>query len=82
MSKQYHVIDLVDDYLHDVLIAHDAEYVAAHCESCSVCAIALAEARQRVDAFAKLPPAEPSDRLIKRTLTKIVSVAVHRRRTS
>ncbi len=66
-----HVLEHVDAYLHDVLDSTSAERVAKHCEECSICAAALAEARKRQAAFEAVPPVEPSAQLLEATLVHI-----------
>src|SRR5262249_38729896 len=66
-----HVVGFVDDYLHDVLDAHDAAYVERHCETCRICKLALEEARKRSAALETLPAAEPSEQLVQSTLRRI-----------
>jgi hypothetical protein len=66
-----HVLDYVDDYLHEVLSAADAAYVERHCEGCRVCKVALEEARKRFTALESLPAREASGTLIQATLERI-----------
>src|SRR5262245_62593398 len=72
MSTPYeHVLDRVDDYLHDVLDPAKVTYVEQHCASCPVCKVALEEARKRLAALESVPPSEASEQLIQATLKKI-----------
>ncbi len=66
-----HVVDYVDDYLHEVLAPADAAAVERHCERCPVCKVALAEARKRAAAFETLPACEAPERLIRDTLAVV-----------
>jgi hypothetical protein len=75
-----HVLDYVDDYLHQALSPEDAGYVERHGESCRVCKVALEEARKRFTAMEALPVREASEALIQTTLTRIDTHERHRRR--
>jgi hypothetical protein len=75
-----HVLEYVDDYLHDVLEQADAAYVEQHCERCRICKVALDEAQKRQSALATVPPSEASGLLIQDTLAKIDSYEWRRRR--
>jgi len=66
-----HVLDYVDAYLHDVLTKRDKEQVAAHCQACTICRVALDEARKRLEALQSLPPIEAPDALIQATLERV-----------
>jgi len=66
-----HVIELVDDFLHEVLDKGQAEHVRSHCEICPICKVALDEARKRFEAMQAVPTCEASEELIKSTLTGI-----------
>ncbi|TPW00608.1 MAG: hypothetical protein FD125_3048, partial [bacterium] len=66
-----HVIDQVDDFLHDVLPAAEARYVEAHCGKCAVCEAALHEARKRQAAVESVPPLEASEQLIQQALKTV-----------
>ena len=66
-----HVIELVDDYLHEVLDRGQAEYVGEHCEVCPICKVALDEARRRFEAMQAVPTSEASEELIRATLAKV-----------
>jgi hypothetical protein len=68
-----HVVNHVDDYLHDALDAADAGYVERHCDGCRICKLALDEARKRFAVLQALPPIEPSEQLIQATLRRIDS---------
>ena len=41
-----HVLDWVDDYLHELLEPADVAYVERHCEQCRICQVALEEAQK------------------------------------
>lgn len=68
-----HVLDWVDDYLHELLEPGDAATVERHCEQCRICQVALEEAQKRAQAFHSLPACEASEELICTTLTKVGS---------
>jgi A-macroglobulin TED domain/Alpha-2-macroglobulin family/MG2 domain/A-macroglobulin receptor binding domain/Protein of unknown function (DUF1559)/Alpha-2-macroglobulin bait region domain len=68
---QYHVLDQVDAYLHEVLDERAARRVTAHCRDCPICAAALEEARKRFAAMQALPAVEPSERLLRVTEDRI-----------
>jgi hypothetical protein len=72
MFKQNdHVLEYVDDYLHDVLEPADAGYVAQHCASCRICKTALEEAQKRLAALETVASCEASGTLIQATLKRI-----------
>ncbi len=71
LKKNNHVVDYVDDYLHEVLSDKDSDYVRQHCEECRICRTALDEARERMAAMQALPVSEVSPFLIEETLHKI-----------
>lgn len=66
-----HVLDHVDDYLHEALSSEDAGYVERHCEACRICKVALEEARKRASAYDAVPANEASEELIQMTLKRI-----------
>ena len=67
-----HVLEYVDAYLHDALLSRrDAEQVAAHCEACPICRVALEEARRRQEAMQSLPPIEAPEALIRAALERV-----------
>jgi hypothetical protein len=66
-----HVLEYVDAYLHDVLSAPDKERVAAHCQACAICSVALEEAQKRREALESLPPIEAPEALVRATLDRI-----------
>jgi len=66
-----HVLDFVDDYLHEVLAPADTACVEQHCERCRICKVALEEARQRLTAMEAVPSCEASGQLIQATMQKI-----------
>jgi alpha-2-macroglobulin-like protein len=71
MLPAFHVMEHLDDYLHGLLAAKDAEYVEEHCHLCSICDAALHEARKRFAAFETVPVCEASEQLIQQTLGAI-----------
>ncbi len=71
-----HVVDYVDDCLHDLLEEDDARYVRRHCESCPICGPAMEQARQRLAMVQSAPPSEPSQELIAQTMVRVKSRAV------
>ena len=79
IKQDDHVIDFVDDYLHDVLDSRDAAYVEQHCEQCRICKVAMEEARRRVAACETVAPSEASGQLIQSTLTRIDTCERQRR---
>ncbi len=66
-----HVLDSVDDYLHDLLDAAAADHVARHCAACPTCAAALEEARKRLSALESVPPTEASEGLVRETVAGV-----------
>ncbi|MCO6456978.1 MAG: hypothetical protein J5I93_16890 [Pirellulaceae bacterium] len=77
-QPQPHVVDLVDDYVHDLLSEAEAERVSAHCQACAACAAALEAARQRLAAMRALPPVEAAQQLVDKTVDRVAR-RVHRR---
>src|SRR5262245_10101253 len=72
MSERFdHVLDSVDDYVHDALEPAARDYVERHCERCPICKTALDEAHKRLAALRALPPSEASEDLIAATLKAI-----------
>ena len=71
LNPQEHVLDYVDDFLHQALAPVDADIVEEHCERCSICQAALEEARRRAEAFKALPPSEAPERLVQQTVEKV-----------
>jgi uncharacterized protein YfaS (alpha-2-macroglobulin family) len=71
ISRNDHVTDLVDDYLHDLLAPSDATRVERHCGECRTCAVALDEARRRLAVLEALPMSEPSEKLVRDTVHRI-----------
>ena len=74
-----HVLEWLDDYLHEVLDATDGAFIERHCEQCRICQVGLEEAQKRFQALQAVPACEASEQLIETTLTKI-DAAVTRRR--
>ena len=67
-----HVLEYVDAYVHDALLSpRDAEQVAAHCEACPICRVALEEARRRQEVMQSLPPIEAPEALIRAALERV-----------
>ena len=67
-----HVLEYVDAYLHDALLSpRDREQVAAHCEACPICRVALEEARRRQEIMQSLPPIEAPEALIRAALARV-----------
>lgn len=71
LRNGYHVMDHVDDYLHGLLAGWDAEYLEEHCQKCTICEAALAEARKRAAAFETVPVCEASEELIRNTVANV-----------
>jgi hypothetical protein len=85
LDPNSHVVDYVDDYLHDVLSPANAAVVEQHCRHCSECQAALAAARKRAAAFETLAASEAPERLIRDTLEVVATherQRQHRRRWS
>jgi hypothetical protein len=72
-----HVLDAVDDYLHDLLDDEAADRVARHCAACPTCGAALEDARRRQAALQAVPPTEASEELVHQT---VAGVERHERR--
>ena len=68
-----HVDSMVDDYLHDLLTPDEASRVERHCAECAACREALEAARSRLAALRAVPPCEPSELLIQKTLSRLQS---------
>jgi uncharacterized protein YfaS (alpha-2-macroglobulin family) len=81
LNPNDHVLDYVDDLIHEVLDAGLAQQVERHCESCRICKVALEEARKRQTAFATLPACEASADLVQATLKRVDAYTAARRRT-
>lgn len=77
-----HIVDFADDYLHDLLSASDSRYVKDHCATCAICQLAMEEAGQRQALLRSLPMAEPSEQLIRQTMSKITGRDRRRRNLS
>ena len=75
-----HVLDYVDDYLHDVLSPSEALAVEQHCQKCSICQAALQEARKRFDALTAMAPIEASQALVQQTMEHVRQVGTKRER--
>jgi hypothetical protein len=72
-----HVLDAVDDYLHDLLDDEAADRVARHCAACPSCGAALEDARRRLAALQAVPPTEASEELVRNA---VAGVERHERR--
>ncbi len=66
-----HVADLADDYVHRLLNANRAAEVERHCAACPACQAAVDDARRRLDALRAEPPAEASEKLVRKTIGRI-----------
>lgn len=72
INPDEHVLEYVDAYLHDALLSpRDAAQVAAHCEVCPICHVALEEARRRQEIMQSLPPIEAPEALIRAALGRV-----------
>jgi uncharacterized protein YfaS (alpha-2-macroglobulin family) len=71
ISHGDHVVQYVDDYLHELLTDEDAAYVQSHVERCAICQVAMDEAQRRTALLRGLPAAEPSAELIRKTLSRV-----------
>jgi hypothetical protein len=74
-----HVVDHLDDYLHDLLDEQSAAHVVRHCAQCATCAASLEEARKRLSALQSVPPSEASGRLVRATIAGIEHYESRRR---
>jgi uncharacterized protein YfaS (alpha-2-macroglobulin family) len=79
-SSSDHVVDLLDDYLHDLLSPQERDRVDGHCARCDACARAMKQAQYRFAVVRAVPPAEPSANLAQHTLHRIASERLRRRR--
>jgi hypothetical protein len=66
-----HVLEYVDDYLHELLEVADANYLLQHCGSCRICKVALEEAQKRFAALESVPSCEASGALVQAALARI-----------
>lgn len=73
ISPDENLLDYVDDYVHGLLSADDAETVRQFCETSRLGHVALQEARQRYAALQAVPPVEASEDLIQRTIRSIAA---------
>ena len=71
INPEDNIIDYVDDYVHGLLSPEDAELVERYCRDSRLGAVALEEARRRLEAIGAVAPSEASEELIQRTLEKI-----------
>jgi hypothetical protein len=67
----FHVLDIVDDYFHEVLSPAKARALEQHADGCAICKAALDEARKRFAALETVPAMEASGELIQATLSRI-----------
>jgi alpha-2-macroglobulin-like protein len=65
------LLDYVDDYVHGLLSAEDAEVVRQFCKTSRLGQVALDEARQRYAAMQSVPPVEASEDLVQKTIRSI-----------
>ena len=72
------ILDYVDDYVHGLLSAQDAEIVRQFCETSRLGQVALEEARQRYAALQAIPPVEASEDLIRKTIRSIETDDIRR----
>lgn len=66
-----HVLDWIDDYVHEVLATKDHASTKRHLDRCEICQVALRQAQERQALIASVPPSEASEELIQRTLGKV-----------
>jgi type II secretory pathway pseudopilin PulG len=71
LKSHEHVLQYVDDYLHEVLASADSAYVDDHCQRCQICKAALDQARERYALLEMVPGKEASAQLIEATLKRI-----------
>jgi hypothetical protein len=76
--ENYHVLDYVDDYLHESVTPEYAAYLDRHVEQCSICKAALDEARRRFAALEAVPTAEASEQLIQATVRRVETFETQR----
>jgi hypothetical protein len=74
------LLDYVDDYVHGLLSAEDAEIVRRFCETSRLGQVALDEAQHRYEAMQAVPPAEASEQLIQAAVRRIEAGDNRRRR--
>ena len=70
-SPSNHVLDRVDDYLHDLLFPIEAHSFERHCAACPSCNAALEEARKRLAALQAVPVSEASEEMVQTTMNHI-----------
>lgn len=71
MSTSSHVVDLLDDFIHDLLGPDEAARVESHCAACPRCGRALEQARRRMSLMQSVPRSEPSADLVEKTVNKV-----------
>src|SRR5436190_3661205 len=79
-NSSEHVLDQLDDYVHEVLAPEKAAWVQRHCQDCPGCNSALEEAHKRLVGLQAVPPSEAPERLVQATLARIDAHEVTRRR--
>jgi uncharacterized protein YfaS (alpha-2-macroglobulin family) len=79
MSDPTHVIDLVDDFIHELLPSDRAAEVERHCADCESCRAALDDARRRLAALRGVPPLEPAAQLVENTVRAVTEHDAARR---
>jgi hypothetical protein len=80
IPRNDHVLEHIDEYVHEVLERDDTEAVERHCADCASCRTALTEARKRFTALQALPPREASEQLIRKIVGNIDAYEARRRR--
>src|SRR5262249_30553124 len=71
VNPNEHVIDRVDEFVHQLLAPAEVLRVERHCEACPACREALEGARKRLAALKALPASEPSEAHLQKTLAGI-----------
>lgn len=79
LNANDHVLDWVDDYLHELLEPADSVRVERHCEQCRICQVGLEEAQKRFQAMQHVPASEASEDLIQATLYRVAAAAERQR---
>ena len=71
LRDEDHMLEYVDDYLHQALSAQDAAALLRHCQACRICQVAMEEAEARDRALNVFSPVEAPEQLIRATLNGI-----------
>ena len=71
LRDEDHMLEYVDDYLHQALSAQDAAALLRHCQTCRICQVAMEEAEARARALNVFSPVEAPEELIRSTLNEI-----------